>query len=287
MQPVIFDRALYRARRNRAGSGFAQADFLLAEMAERLADRLEDITRRFPFALELGCHRGLLARALAGRGGIAQLVQMDGAVGMLDGAGGLRVAGEEELLPFAPDTFDLVLSCGALHRVNDLPGTLIQIHRALKPDGLFLAVLPGGETLWELRDAFLHAELAASGGAAPRIAPFLEVREAGGLLQRAGFALPVAEVERLTVRYEHALALLRDLRAMGEANALTERSRTPLTRRLLAALAQEYAARHGGPDGRIPASFDWITLTGWKPHASQPLPARRGSGKVSLRDALE
>ncbi len=270
--PLIFDRSLLRRRRSRVKEG---RDFLLEAMAERLRDRLHDVAREFPLALELGARSTLLADHPQ----VGRLVQL----GFIN----TDVIGDEEWLPFAPETFDLVLSCGALHWVNDLPGTLAQVANVLKPDGLFLAILPGGETLHQLRDALMKAELAQKGGASPRVSPFIDVREAGGLLQRAGFALPVVDVERLTVRYENPLSLMQDLKAMGEANVLKDRTRIPLKRSTLLAAAQAYQEEYAGADGRVPATFELVTLTGWKPHASQPIPAQRGSGKTNLRDVLK
>ncbi|MCH8154628.1 MAG: methyltransferase domain-containing protein, partial [Proteobacteria bacterium] len=200
----VFDRALLRRRRDRAAAGLRAHDFLFAEAAERLADRLDDVTRKFAFALDLGCHDGTLSRVLAGRGGIETLVQCDLSPAMARAAatnGAPTLAADEEALPFAPESFDLIVSVLGLHWVNDLPGALIQIRRALKPDGLFLGALLGGATLTELRTALIEAELAEEGGASPRVAPFAELRDAGGLLQRAGFALPGADSDRIAVSY--------------------------------------------------------------------------------------
>jgi NADH dehydrogenase [ubiquinone] 1 alpha subcomplex assembly factor 5 len=284
MSPVIFDRTLLRNRRDRAASRLGAVDFLFAEMAERLCDRLADTTRRFPFALDIGAHSGFVARALAGRGAIDTLVQMELSARQLAMAPGLRVAGDEEWLPFADNSFDLIVSAGSLHWVNDLPGALAQLQRALKPDGLFLAILPGGNSLIELGQAFTDASLSTEGGASPRVSPFLDVREAGALLQRAGFALPVIDTDTLTLSYENAFALMNEFRAMGEASALVARPRTFLRRDTLMEMAKIYAERFAGPDGRIPATIELVTLTGWKPHASQPKPLARGSGKVNLND---
>ena len=205
---------------------------------------------------------------------------------MLEGCPGQRVVADEEALPFGADRFDLATSVQLLHWVNDLPGTLAQLRYTLRPDGLLLLALPGGETLAELRAALLDAELEVEGGAGPRVSPFLDVRDAGALLQRAGFALPVVDVDRLRVSYPDPLALLRDLRAMGETNALVER-RKGLRRETLARALSLYAERHGeGADGRVTATFDIVFLTAWKPHPSQQRPLRRGSGQVDLAQAL-
>lgn len=285
--PVVFDRRLVRARRDRAHPRFDDHDFLVREVAARLAERLEDVQRRFPVALDLGAHRGALRDALAGRFGIETLVQTEFSPAFARDLGGHAVAADEEWLPFAPACFDLVVSAMALHRVNDLPGAMIQASRSLKPDGLFLAALPGGETLKELRHAFMEAEAAIEGGVSPRVAPFVDVRDAGALLQRAGFALPVADLDNLTVTYADPFALMRELRGMGESNALAERRRVPLRRATLVKAAEAYRDLYGLPDGRVPATVQVVWLTGWAPAPSQPKPARRGSATVRLADALK
>ena len=189
-------------------------------------------------------------------------------------------------MPFADESFDLVVSGLALHFVNDLPGTLLQVRRALKPDGLLLAAMLGGTTLTELRTALLAAEEEIEGGASPRVAPFADVRDLGALLQRAGFALPVADSETVTVTYAHPLALMRELRAMGAANALLHRRRSPLRRATLARALEIYADRFGLANGRIPATFEIITLTAWAPHESQQKPLQPGSAKARLAEVL-
>ena len=284
----IFDRVLLRRRRDRAAAGLRTHDFLFAEAAERLADRLDDVTRKFPLALDLGCHDGTLARALAGRGGIETLVQCDLSPAMAQAAanGAPSLAADEEALPFAAERFDLIVSVLGLHWVNDLPGALIQIRHVLKPDGLFLGALLGGETLTELRAALMEAELAEEGGASPRIAPFAELRDAGGLLQRAGFALPVADADRIAVSYPDAFALMRELRAMGESNALHTRRRGFTRRATLVRAAAIYAEKFADADGRVRASFEIVTLTGWAPHPCQPQPLKPGSATMRLADAL-
>jgi SAM-dependent methyltransferase len=286
----VFDRALLRRRRDRAAVGLGGHDFLFAEAAERLADRLDDVTRKFPRALDLGCHDGTLARVLAGRGGIETLVQCDLAPAMARAAasnGAPTLAADEEALPFAPESFDLIVSVLGLHWVNDLPGALIQICRALKPDGLFLGALLGGTTLTELRTTLIEAELAEEGGASPRVAPFAELRDAGGLLQRAGFALPVADADRIAVSYPDALALMRELRAMGESNILQARRRGFTRRATLARAAALYAEKFAEADGRLRASFEIVTLTGWAPHPCQPQALAPGSATTRLAEALE
>jgi len=193
---------------------------------------------------------------------------------------------ENETLNAAPSTFDLIVSAPMLHLVNDLPGVLVQIRRALKPDGLFVGALFGGETLTELRQSLAAAELETAGGLSPRVAPFGDVRDLGGLLQRAGFALPVADMERTTVRYRDLAGLVRDLRAMGETNALTERSRKPMSRAMLALTASHYATNFAEDDGKLRATFDVAYLAGWAPHESQQQPLKPGSARTRLADAL-
>jgi NADH dehydrogenase [ubiquinone] 1 alpha subcomplex assembly factor 5 len=282
---IVFDRAAQRAKRDRAASAVG-ADFLFAEAAERLADRLEDIDRRFPVVLDLGCRDGVLSRVLAGRGGIECLVQADPSPRFAALPAGVRLAAEAEFLPFASASFDAVLSVLLLHWANDLPGALLQLRRALKPDGLLLVSLLGGETLGELRECLMEAELAEEGGISPRISPFAELRDLGGLLQRAGFAMPVVDSDRLTVTYPDALALMRELRLMGEGNAVIERRRSFSRRATLLRAVALYGDRFGQADGRIPASFEIVTLTAWAPHESQPQPLRPGSAKTRLADAL-
>ncbi len=281
-----FDRAAVRRHRARAAAGPDGHDFLLREIAGRLAERLDDIRRGFPDALDLSGRGGVLAEALAGRGGIERLVRTDLAAVSL-GASGPRVVADEEFLPFAPASFDLVASLLSLHWVNDLPGALIQIRRALRPDGLFLAAMFGGETLHELRHAFAAAEIAEEGGMSPRLSPSVDMRDAGMLLQRAGFALPVTDTDTVTVSYPDALALMHDLRAMGETNALASRRRGFSRRATLLATAAAYAERFGDADGRIPATFEIVYLTGWAPHESQQRPLAPGSARARLAEALD
>jgi SAM-dependent methyltransferase len=282
----VFDRRIVRLHRDRVAGGLAENDFLLQEVGERLADRLDDVKRRFPLALDLGCHTGELGRLLGGRGGVESMVHCDLSQAMATRAPGLRLAADEEALPFGEGTFDLVTSLLSLHWVNDLPGALTQIRLALKPDGLFLAAMLGGETLKELRQALAEAEIAVEGGLSPRVSPFAGVRDAGGLLQRAGFALPVVDTETLTVVYSDPLKLIADLRAMGEANAIIERRRGLTRRATLLEAAERYRKAFADAEGRVPATFQVIYLTGWSPHDSQPKPLRPGSAKASLADAL-
>ena len=286
-QARIFDRRLLRERRARAARELTAHDFLLTEIAERLADRLSDIARRFPVALDLGARDGILERTLQGRGGIETLIQSETwLVSAQRLQGGAALVADEELLPFKEQCFDAVLSNLALHWVNDLPGALAQIRSSLKPDGLFLASLFGTGTLQELRTALMEAELAETGGASPRVSPFADLRDAAGLLQRAGFALPVADADTVTVTYGDFFALLRDLRGMGETNILFDRLKQPTRRTVFARAAAIYQDRFADAQGRLPATFQIIFLTGWAPDPSQQQPARRGSGKTSLKDVF-
>ena len=286
MTPLVFDKRAVRRHRDRAAAHFAEHDFLFREIGDRLLDRLDDMAGRFPLALDLGCRTGLLARHLSGRGGVAHLVSTDLSSAMAREAPAPRAVADEEALPFAAASFDLVLSNLALHWTNDLPGALLQIRQVLKPDGLLLASLFGGDTLLELREALLEAEIEIAGGASPRLSPVLDVRDAGMLLQRAGFALPVIDTDVITVTYPDALALMRDLRGMGETNAAIERARHPTRRAILASAAARYAARHADAEGRITARFQVIFLTGWAPSDSTPKAARRGSATHRLADVF-
>jgi NADH dehydrogenase [ubiquinone] 1 alpha subcomplex assembly factor 5 len=287
----LFDRRAWRAHRERAAriaqGGAGAADFLHAEIADRLVDRLEIVNREFAVALDLGARDGALARILAERRGTRLVVAAEPASRFLARASGLRVATDPELVPFRDASFDLIASTLVLHWVADLPGALIQLRRALKPDGLLLAAMLGGSTLIELRTALFEAELAEEGGVSPRVSPAIELADAAALLQRGGFALPVADSETITVTYPDMLALLRDLRGMGETNALVARRRGGLRRATLARAAMIYAERFGDAAGRIPASFEILFLCGWAPHPSQPQPLPRGSAATRLADALK
>ena len=279
--PVIFDRALLRARRARAAQLGAET-FLIDRVAEDLAVRLSAVLRRFDVAADVGTPTDAVRRAMAGR--VGTVVAVDPGA---QGDKALTVAADEEALPFRDGSLDLAVSALALQFVNDLPGTLIQIRRALKPDGLFLAALIGGDSLAELRAAFAQAESEVEGGVSPRVAPFADLRDLGALLQRAGFALPVTDIDRVTVRYSSPLSLMHDLRRMGATNVLTERRRKPLRRATLQRLFEIYADRFADADGRIRATFDIIYLSGWKPHESQQKPLAPGSAKASLADVLK
>jgi SAM-dependent methyltransferase len=284
-----FDRRALRAHRDRAAATLPAHDFLFREVAERLVDRLADMTRRFPCVLDLGCHGGEVSAMLAGQGGIDTLVQCDLSPGMARRAranGHPTLVGDEETLPFGGGRFDLVFSNLSLHWVNDLPGALAQIRHCLKPDGLFLAALLAGETLSELRRALIEAELAVAGGASPRVSPVADMRDLAGLLQRAGFALPVVDSDTVTVTYADAIRLMGDLRGMGETNATAARSRRPARRALFLEAASRYRDAHGDAAGRVPATFQVVYLTAWAPHESQQKPLRPGSATARLADAL-
>lgn len=286
----IFNRKAVRHHRDRAAATLADFDFLFGEVAERLGDRLLDVTRTFPVALDLGCHGGELAAHIPPKSGIEKLIQCDVSPAMAQRAksetGHVCLSVDEEFLPFKEQSLDLVISNLSLHWVNDLPGALTQIRRALKPDGLFLAALLGGDTLHELRDAWMSAEIELEGGMSPRTSPSAEVKDAGNLLSRAGFALPVADTETLTVSYAHPLKLMADLRGMGETNATALRRNSFTRRATLMRAADIYLEKHADSDGRIPATFEVIYLTAWAPHESQQKPLQPGSGKVSLSNVF-
>jgi len=285
----VFDRRLVRRHRDRAAANLGAHDFLFREVAERLADRLDDVTRKFPHALDLGCHGGETAAALRGRGGIETLVQCDLSTAMALQASAnshATVVADEELLPFAPESFGLVISNLSLHWVNDLPGCLLQIRHCLKPDGLLLAAMLGGDTLQELRQSLMEAELAETGGVSPRLSPFADLRDAGGLLQRAGFALPVIDGDRLTVSYPDILKLMHDLRGMGETNAVRARTSRPVSRAVAARADEIYRQRFGDGAGRLAATFQVIYLTAWAPAAGQQRALAPGSARTRLADAL-
>ncbi|MBL8642726.1 MAG: methyltransferase domain-containing protein [Rhodospirillaceae bacterium] len=286
---MVFDRLAVRRHRDRAAATLASADFLFREAAVRLLDRLDDVTRRFALALDLGCRHGAVAEALKSHTKVDHLVQCDLSPALARHAaanGAPTFAADEEALPLAEQSLDLVLSNLSLHWVNDLPGALVQARRALKPDGLFLATVFGGETLKELRACLMEAESEVSGGASPRVSPFVDVRDAGSLLNRAGFALPVVDADAMTVTYAEPLKLLADLRAMGETNAVHERNKRFMRRDVLGRALQLYAEKFVDARGRVVATFQIVTLTGWAPHASQQKALRPGSASARLADAL-
>ena len=269
--PVLFDRALLRARQARARRQGA-ATFLLDRVAEEMDERLHAVLRTFTEAVDIATPGDGLRAAIAGRVGTLTHVDVPDA--------------ERDGLNLSPESLDLVVSALALHFVNDLPGVMAQVRRALKPDGLLMAAMLGGDTLTELRQSFAAAEAELDGGISPRVAPFADLRDVGALLQRAGFALPVTDVDRIVVRYDSAFALMQDLRKMGATNILVERRRTPTRRATLLRVAEIYAERFADADGRIRATFEVIWLSGWAPHASQQQPLKPGSAKASLADAV-
>jgi SAM-dependent methyltransferase len=268
--PQVFDRPALRARLKRADD-LGAATFLLDRVVEEAVERLNAILREFPEALDLGTPTAALQGALTSR-----LKHLD-AVAIPD----------DERLGLTENSCDLVVSALALHFVNDLPGVLAQVRLALRPDGLLLAALIGGETLTELRQAFAAAETEREGGLSPRVAPLADLRDVGGLLQRARFALPVVDLDRVVVRYDNAIALMHDLRRMAATNILTQRRRTPLSRATLARMTEIYAEHFSDPDGRIRATFDIVWVAGWKPHPRQQQPLKPGSAKARLEDAIK
>jgi SAM-dependent methyltransferase len=282
--PVLFDRKLLFVRRRRAHQ-LGYETFLLDRVAEELAERLVAVKRHFALALDLGTPADSLAGALTQSSQVDRVIVSEPLANFRSGKMP-RVANDEEALPFGAEKFDLVASALSLQWVNDLPGTLAQIRRALKPDGLLLAALIGGETLHELRESLATAEAEISGGASPRVSPFAEVRSLGALLQRAGYALPVVDSDRHIVRYKNVFSLFSDLRRMGATNVLAERSRRPLSRKIIARAAEIYAERFSDLDGRLRATFDVLWISGWAPHESQQKPLKPGSAKMRLADAL-
>jgi len=270
--PVLFDRALLKVRQDRAVR-LGAATFLLDHVASDAAERLAAVNRSFASGIDLATPGDALRAALGKQGVSLRPVEI--------------TVDDSAALPLEPNSIDLAMSLLALQFVNDLPGVLAQMRRALKPDGLLLAAMVGGDTLTELRQAFAAAEAEVEGGASPHVSPFADLRDAGGLLQRAGFALPVTDFERLTVRYDNAFALMQDLRRMGATNVLVERRKSPSRRTTLLRMAQIYSERFADPDGRIRATFDIVWLLGWAPDASQPKPLRPGSAKFSLEEAVK
>ena len=281
----LFDRALLTRRRDRAAPAIEAHEFLLARVAEDMRDRLEAILRDFEICLDLGAHHGLVGKAIETLPSLKHLIKADLSLPMARRCGGMALVADEDFLPFADGSLDLVVSGLSLHWANDLPGALIQIARALKPDGLLMAAVLGGRTLEELRAALMQAESEITGGAAPRVAPFADVRDYGALMQRAGLALPVTDADLVRVTYESPQALMNEIRAMGAANALLARSRRPLSRKVLRRADEIYRERFSR-DGRIFASFEIIMLTGWRPHESQQKPLKPGTARSRLADAL-
>jgi len=267
---MLFDRALLRARLNRARRG-GPVTFLLDRVAEDMEERLQAVTRNFSDVADIWTPGELLRKPVADRFKSIARIEPD----------------DTETLPLPPESLDLAVSALAFQFVNDLPGVLAQIRRALRPDGLLLAAMLGGDTLTELRQSFAEAEAECEGGVSPRVAPFADLRDVGALLQRAGFALPVTDVDDVVVRYDNVFGLMADLRRMGATNIMIERRRTPTRVATMMRMAQIYSQRFSDPDGRIYATFDVIWLSGWAPHENQPKPLRPGSAKTSLEAAVK
>ena len=282
---LIFDQALVAANRRRAlKGGDPRAAFLIDIAANEIAERLSVVERSFEKGVELFGVTGATGTACLGTGkvGAMQRVELQGTQ-----ATGDVTQAPLETLPLAPRSVNLIVSPLNLHVTNDTPGVFVQINRALVPDGLFLAAIPGTGTLQELREVLLETEAELTGGASPRVIPFADVRDIGALLQRAGFALPVVDMENYTVRYDTLFGLMKDLRAMGMANPLAGRSRKPLTRAFFLRAAELYAERYSDPDGRIRATFSILYVSAWSPHESQQKPLKPGSARVRLADALK
>jgi SAM-dependent methyltransferase len=281
----VFDPDLLVERKKRAlRTGRTDADFLMLRVAEDLGERLSTVGRDFPEAAALFCQTAAAGDVLRQSGKVGNIHRVEADAALLGEAEGM--AATPETVPLPPESLDLAVSLLSLHAMNDIPGMLIQIRRTLKPNGLFLGALAGSGTLAELREALLVAETELFGGASPRVAPFVDVRDAGGLLQRAGFALSVADTETIRVRYASMFELMRDLRAMGETSVLAARPRRPVPLRFFTRAAEIYAERHAEADGRIPATFQIVWLSGWAPHASQQKPLRPGSAAARLADVL-
>lgn len=285
-EAVLFDRALLRARRARFAHEIEARESLLAHVAREITERIELMLRPFPVALDLGAYHGLLGRKVVELPSVEAAMFAESAFAFAALCPRPALVCDEDLLPFKAGSLNLVVSGLALHRVNDLPGALIQIRRALAPDGLFMAALLGANALGELRQALLEAEAESEGGASPRVSPFGDVRDYGALLQRAGFALPVADAETIEVRYASPREVMHEVRALGGGNVLIARSRMPLSRRVLARAEALYRERHGTADGQVSATYEIVYLTGWAPDPSQQKPLKPGSAAQRLADAL-
>lgn len=278
----LFNRFLIKLRRDKISSTFAKHDFLKKEISHRLIDNLGDIKKSFNIILSMNVDESCLTQRFKQ----AFIIHQDYSLNMLKSLPDMSIQADEEYLPYQNQSLELILSCLNLHWVNDLPGTLIQILRSLKPDGLFLGATFGGETLTELRQSMLKADIELRGGSSPHISPFIDVRDAGALLQRAGFALPVVSTERIIVTYSDALSLMKELKAMGENNALLKQYKGLTTPRLMVKVADIYHQTYANKNGRVPATFDIVYLQGWAPHESQQKPLKPGTAKVSLKEAL-
>lgn len=286
MPEQIFDRTLLTKRRTRFANKLPAHDFLLQRAGEDIQQRLGAVMRDFDVSVNLGAHHGLLTQILKKNTRCTHIISTDLCEPLIAQSEGHRIVCDEECLPFKAQSLDLLVSGLTLHMVNDLPGSLVQIRRALKPDGLFLAAVLGGRSLSELREAMAVAEEDIDGGVSPRVSPFADIRDYGALLLRAGFALPVTDSDMVSVTYATALDLMRDIQGMGASNVLSERRKTPLKRSVLMRAAQIYAEKFPAENGRISATFEIIHLTGWSPDASQPKPLAPGSARKRLSDAL-
>jgi len=285
-EQVLFDRRLLRRRRARFAHEVTEREFLIAQVAREIAERIEIMLREFPRALDLGAYHGLLGRTVGALQSVGEMIYAESVFDYAARCPRPALVCDEDLLPFKDASFNLIVSGLALHRVNDLPGSLVQIRRALAPDGLFMAAALGGRALIELREALLEAEGEIDGGASPRVSPFGDVREYGALLQRVGFALPVTDAEELTVIYGSPRELMHEIRALGGGNVLLARSKAPLHRRTLERAEEIYRARHATPDGKIKATFQFVFMSGWAPDPSQQKPLKPGSAQARLADAL-
>ena len=284
--PILFDRKLLRARRARFKQEVEARSALLERVASEIAERVAIMLRPFPRALDLGAYRGLLGRKVAALPSVGEMIYAESVAELAALCPAPALVCDEDLLPFKDGSLNLVVSGLALHRVNDLPGALIQVRRALAPDGLFMAAVLGGRALSELRQALIEAEAETSGGASPRVAPFADVRDYGALLQRAGFALPVADADTLTLTYASPRELMREIRVLGGGNVLTARRKAPLARATLKRAEDIYRARFATPDGGVRATFEIVYLSGWAPDPSQQKPLKPGSAAKRLADAL-
>lgn len=290
MSKQLFDLALGRRRKARAAKDYRQHRFLAERCALDVVQRLSAVNKAFPMVVNLTSHQSMLADVAgspkSSLPGCEHYVECDPVSTMLGPNAGDRLLVDDEAVPFAASRVDLFISLLSLHHVNDLPGVLVQLRRALRPDGLLLAAMFGGETLIELRETLTQAEIDVSGGLSPRVSPFVDVRDAGGLLQRAGYALPVVDSDTITVTYKSVRALMQDLRGMGQTNILNDRSKSPLARRVLDRCEMLYRQNHGTAEGKLNATFEILYLTGWCPHDSQQKPMAPGTAKARLADAL-
>lgn len=289
LPPILFDARRLRRNRDRAATRFEEYAFLKTRVSSALAERLGDVSRRFPLAMDLGCHTGETGAAILEGGQVGHVLAADPSpvfAARAERAGLSAFAVPLETVPAKEESLDLIVSALSLHWTNDLPGLLAQVRRVLKPDGLFLAALFGAGTLSELRQVLLEAEVELTGGAGARVSPLPGLQDMAGLLQRAGLALPVADIEPITVRYPHMFKLLDDLKGMGERAAYATPAEQGLSRRILMRAGELYQERFADPDGRIRATFQIVWVSGWAPAANQPKPLKPGSGRVSLAQAI-